>query len=502
MKKCQQCNATISDDAKFCHLCGAKIYEETTCPSCGQQLSPNDSFCHSCGAKIGAAQENVISHGVNQTHKPTSNVDSNNNSQQKLIIVIAILSIVGIAAYFIFGHEDKNATSNENDNMTTDTIQWDYVCSDTIANDTATFYDVEVDDTLQIIEVLKTVKGEYLPYDSSDSTDNDPGFFSNIYEKGAILLSSGSDGWECFMEQVDDKKSKFTVCGTGENYSYIIPNNSYKLKEYKKGKIPTFVLDNRCLIFKSKDGESLTLFKINRNGYSINWCEKEREVDINDENYQYGYNRYDKNEGYKRSGFCDVKNGYLTFDIYVTNREVIECFDKYGNMFCDTETPDGLGFGWAYIPKLKTLVINEVFYVFDSMIPYDRNYTPKNTVSKSVQKTNSSSRINSSSSNTSSNSKYSQREQELLEENKRLCNEWTRYDNALTKAMNEFDYNYKHGYSVVQSFGDMQFCVNKLDEIADGLSRIDSRTGSIFKDKVKKYKDGLEYCKVHSGYYR
>lgn len=106
------------------------------------------------------------------------------------------------------------------------------------------------------------------------------------------------------------------------------------------------------------------------------------------------------------------------------------------------------------------------------------------------------------SSSTSSNNDFTQREKELLEENKRLCNEWGRYEEALRKATKEFDYNYRHGYQVVTSFSDMQFYVNKLSEIASSMSRIDPSSGKLFKEKADKYQDALEYCREHSGYYR
>ncbi len=52
--KCNNCGETISDGAKFCKFCGAKIEAAPTveCPSCGKALEPDSGFCAYCGAKL------------------------------------------------------------------------------------------------------------------------------------------------------------------------------------------------------------------------------------------------------------------------------------------------------------------------------------------------------------------------------------------------------------------------------------------------------------------
>ena len=60
MKTCPQCNAMVSDTAKFCIKCGFNIkkYEEENtnqklfCPECGEQIPLEADFCPECGAKI------------------------------------------------------------------------------------------------------------------------------------------------------------------------------------------------------------------------------------------------------------------------------------------------------------------------------------------------------------------------------------------------------------------------------------------------------------------
>ena len=52
---CAACGAAISEDAKYCAQCGAKVEPpeaEPTCPSCGTPLEEDAKFCTSCGTKV------------------------------------------------------------------------------------------------------------------------------------------------------------------------------------------------------------------------------------------------------------------------------------------------------------------------------------------------------------------------------------------------------------------------------------------------------------------
>ncbi len=59
--KCQNCNAKISDDAKFCLSCGAPVGAPTpaaggtTCANCGAAVAPGAAFCMNCGTAAAAA---------------------------------------------------------------------------------------------------------------------------------------------------------------------------------------------------------------------------------------------------------------------------------------------------------------------------------------------------------------------------------------------------------------------------------------------------------------
>jgi Double zinc ribbon len=47
--RCQKCNHTNKDDAKFCNDCGAPLLKSKGCPSC-EEINDNDAkFCDNCG---------------------------------------------------------------------------------------------------------------------------------------------------------------------------------------------------------------------------------------------------------------------------------------------------------------------------------------------------------------------------------------------------------------------------------------------------------------------
>lgn len=54
---CAACGAPLSDEAKYCAQCGAKVEapeeeEVPICPSCGTTLEEDAKFCTSCGTKV------------------------------------------------------------------------------------------------------------------------------------------------------------------------------------------------------------------------------------------------------------------------------------------------------------------------------------------------------------------------------------------------------------------------------------------------------------------
>jgi hypothetical protein len=50
---CGDCDAIVSDSAKFCPGCGA-AFDEDLCPSCGTKTSEGATFCDGCGTDLKA----------------------------------------------------------------------------------------------------------------------------------------------------------------------------------------------------------------------------------------------------------------------------------------------------------------------------------------------------------------------------------------------------------------------------------------------------------------
>lgn len=121
--KCSKCNVEISDDAKFCPVCGAKVEPENKCPNCGEKLDNGAKFCTKCGTKIEkcnegkeissstsedsvieAAKTTIVNHNVESSTVnaskplPITNSSSmpvkNNKSAKKAVIIIAFVFVV------------------------------------------------------------------------------------------------------------------------------------------------------------------------------------------------------------------------------------------------------------------------------------------------------------------------------------------------------------------------------------------------------------------------
>ncbi len=50
---CSNCDATVSESAKFCPECGEPI-EDPSCPKCGAEPSEGAAFCDQCGTNLKA----------------------------------------------------------------------------------------------------------------------------------------------------------------------------------------------------------------------------------------------------------------------------------------------------------------------------------------------------------------------------------------------------------------------------------------------------------------
>ena len=50
--KCTACGEPVSEDARYCRICGAVLPEQRRCPTCGSPLLHTANFCPSCGSEV------------------------------------------------------------------------------------------------------------------------------------------------------------------------------------------------------------------------------------------------------------------------------------------------------------------------------------------------------------------------------------------------------------------------------------------------------------------
>ncbi len=53
---CSNCDATVSESAKFCPQCG-KVFEDPSCPKCGAEPPEDAAFCDQCGHDLREVEE-------------------------------------------------------------------------------------------------------------------------------------------------------------------------------------------------------------------------------------------------------------------------------------------------------------------------------------------------------------------------------------------------------------------------------------------------------------
>ena len=72
--KCTNCHSELSDSAKFCPECGAKVNNVKYCSQCGTKLQPNMKFCPECGTLMGDCGEKELPSSVTETSSEDNKV--------------------------------------------------------------------------------------------------------------------------------------------------------------------------------------------------------------------------------------------------------------------------------------------------------------------------------------------------------------------------------------------------------------------------------------------
>ncbi len=72
--KCTNCHSELSDSAKFCPECGAKVNNAKYCSQCGTKLQPNVKFCPECGTIMGDCGQKELSNSVTETNSEANKI--------------------------------------------------------------------------------------------------------------------------------------------------------------------------------------------------------------------------------------------------------------------------------------------------------------------------------------------------------------------------------------------------------------------------------------------
>ena len=88
--KCYKCGTLLSDESKFCPLCGAKNDGTPNfCTECGNAVAPDAQFCEACGAKVKKIQQeeektdlstSMADIAIEVTEKVLENIEGDNHS--------------------------------------------------------------------------------------------------------------------------------------------------------------------------------------------------------------------------------------------------------------------------------------------------------------------------------------------------------------------------------------------------------------------------------------
>lgn len=85
MPYCENCGALISENAKFCSVCGSPCEDmvaetpEKFCQNCGSKLEYDDLFCPECGEPCCTLEE--YENGMTNGEESDANTFSSNNDE-------------------------------------------------------------------------------------------------------------------------------------------------------------------------------------------------------------------------------------------------------------------------------------------------------------------------------------------------------------------------------------------------------------------------------------
>ncbi len=112
MKICPNCGASLSEDSRFCTVCGKEYPQKAFCGHCGALVDKEDVFCEQCGNRLGKEPDAYLL-GY-QDEEPSKNI---------LVPIIAgllLLAMIGGGWWYYFN--STKSSPMDNNVVTTDSI--------------------------------------------------------------------------------------------------------------------------------------------------------------------------------------------------------------------------------------------------------------------------------------------------------------------------------------------------------------------------------------------
>lgn len=111
--KCEKCNNTLAEDAKFCNKCGAEVKEQKIhCEKCNHTLSKDDKFCEKCGEKVHNKVEVKEENHANKKKTTESARKKNGNKGLiALVIGVVVLAVIILAVVNLKDTDDDPEVS-------------------------------------------------------------------------------------------------------------------------------------------------------------------------------------------------------------------------------------------------------------------------------------------------------------------------------------------------------------------------------------------------------
>ena len=269
MKTCPTCKKEVSEETKFCDVCGTQISETIFCPNCGKQTSTESAFCQNCGASVTESTEKEPS---------VSTLNPKKKLPMKAILFggigVAVVAVLIIIISLLAGSNGKSQQ-----NYALYLKDKEIFISDLMKDSKAWQLTSKLVNTDTVLENKNLAEsGSYLGFYTYVSEDGKYIFFPDKVgdDDGFNLYYRPLNDLEANATKVDSNISSYTVNSSATIITYLKGEErtlyQYEIKDDSKDKIASEVRSFKV----SDDGK--TLFYINsENSIYLKYADKDQE---------------------------------------------------------------------------------------------------------------------------------------------------------------------------------------------------------------------------------